>query len=85
MAKLKKLLPHGVSSDNDIFVPLFLIRLPPFMREMVGTSDHKMAIAMVSASDTLWDARGGHNPAVAARPITAGVRLLLREKERLEG
>ncbi len=64
MGKLKQHLPPGVSPDNDLFLAMFLIRLPPSMRETVGA--HKTAAAMVKAADGLWDAQGGHNPTVAA-------------------
>ncbi len=36
------------------------------MREMVSTGNHKTAAAIVKAMDALWDARGDHNPMVAA-------------------
>jgi hypothetical protein len=48
---------------------MFLIRLPPSMREAVGAGIHEMAAAMVKATDTLWDAQGGHDPTVAAASI----------------
>ncbi len=56
--KLKQHLPPGVSPDNDLFLAMFLIRLPPSMRETVGAGTHKAAAAMVKAADALWDARG---------------------------
>jgi hypothetical protein len=45
---------------------MFLIRLPPSMREAAGTGNHKTAAAMVTAADALWDACGSHNPTFAA-------------------
>jgi hypothetical protein len=66
MGKLKQHLPLGASPDNDLFLAMFLIRLPASMRETVGASDHRTAAAMVKAAYALWDARGGHNPTVAA-------------------
>jgi hypothetical protein len=66
MGKLKQHLPPGVSPDNDLFLAMFLICLPPSMRETVGAGAHKTSAAMVKAADTLWDARGGHNPTVTA-------------------
>jgi hypothetical protein len=66
MGKLKQHLPPGVSPDNDLFLAMFLIRLPPLMRETVGTGAVKTAAAMVKAADALWDARGSHDPMVAA-------------------
>jgi hypothetical protein len=69
MGKLKQHLPPGVSPDNDLFLAVFLIRLPPSMREAVGAGYHGTAAAMVKAADALWDARGGHHPTVAAALI----------------
>jgi hypothetical protein len=40
MGKLKQHLPPGVSPDNDLFLAMFLIRLPPSMRETVGADAH---------------------------------------------
>ncbi len=66
MGKLKQHLPLGVSPDNDLFLAMFLIRLLPSMRETEGAGAHKTATAMVKAADALWDARGSHDPTVAA-------------------
>ncbi len=66
MEKLKQDLPPGGSPDNVLFLAMFLIRLPPSMRETVGAGAHKMAAAMVKAANTLWDTQGGHDPTVAA-------------------
>jgi hypothetical protein len=44
MGKLKQLLRHGVSADNDLFLSMFLIRLLPSMREAVGAGNHKTTI-----------------------------------------
>jgi hypothetical protein len=66
MGKLKQHLPLEVSPDNDLFLAMFLIRLPTSMRETVGAGAHGMAVAMVKAADALWGARGGHDPTVAA-------------------
>ncbi len=45
---------------------MFLICLPPSMRETVGAGTHGTAAAMVKAADALWHAQGGHNPTVTA-------------------
>jgi hypothetical protein len=66
MGKLKQHLPLGVSPDTDLFLAMFLICLPPSMREVVGAGNHKTAAAMVKAAGALWDARSGHDPTVAA-------------------
>jgi hypothetical protein len=65
MGKLKQLLPHRVSSDINLFLSIFLIRLPPSMREMVGASNHKTAAAMVEALDALWNTCGDNTPTIA--------------------
>jgi hypothetical protein len=43
MGKLKQHLPTGVSPDNDLFLAMFLVRLPPSMHETVGASNHMTA------------------------------------------
>jgi hypothetical protein len=42
---------------------MFLVRLPPSMRETVGAGNHTTAAVMVKAADALWDARGRHDSA----------------------
>jgi hypothetical protein len=49
MGKLKQHLPPGVSPDTDLFLAMFLIRLPPSMREAVGAGHHKTAADTVRA------------------------------------
>jgi hypothetical protein len=66
MEKLKQHLPPGASPDNDLFLAMFLVRLPPSMRESVGAGNHTTAAAMVKAADALWDAQSSHDPTVAA-------------------
>ena len=56
MGKLKQYLPPGASPDNDLFWAMFLIHLPPSMRESVGAGNHTTAAAMGKAADALWDA-----------------------------
>ncbi len=41
MGKLKQHLPPGVSPDNDLFLAMFFIRLPPSIRETVGAGAYK--------------------------------------------
>jgi hypothetical protein len=53
-----------VFHHTDLFLAMFLVRLPPSMRETVGAGNHTTAAAMVKAADALWDARGGNNPTV---------------------
>jgi hypothetical protein len=66
MGKLKQHLPPGISPDNNLFLSMFLIRLPPSMRETLGAGAHGTAAAMVKAADALWDTQGGLDPTVAA-------------------
>jgi hypothetical protein len=53
MGKLKQHLPPVVSPDNDLFLSMFLICLPPSMSETVGAGTHGTAAAMVKAADAL--------------------------------
>jgi hypothetical protein len=69
MGKLKQHLPHGVSPNINLFLAMFLIRLPPSIWEAIGAGNHKTAMAMVRAVDSLWDARGSHVP-MATAPMT---------------
>jgi hypothetical protein len=85
IGNLKQHLPPGVSPDSDLFLAMFLIPLPPSMRETVGAGAHGMAIAMVKAADALWDAQGGHNPTVAAVSIGAGAPLPAVGREATNG
>jgi hypothetical protein len=75
MGKLKQHLPPGTSLDNDLFFAIFLICLPPSMRETVGAGDHKTAAAMVKAADAIWDTHGGHDPMVAAASTNWGAKI----------
>ncbi len=58
MGKLKQHLPPGASPDTDLFLAMFLIRLPPSMQEAVGACNHKTATAMVKAADVFWAESG---------------------------
>jgi hypothetical protein len=69
MRKLKQHFPPGVSPNNNLVLSMFVIRLPPSMREAVGAGTHKMAAAMVKAAEALRNAQGGHNPTVPATLI----------------
>ncbi len=66
MGKLRQHLPPSVSPYNDLFLAMFLVCLPPSMRETVGAGNHMRAAAKVKAADALWDDRGGHDRTVAA-------------------
>ena len=64
--KLRSLLPFGADQNNEIFMAMFLLRLPPSVREQVGAADHATVAAMVSHADRVWSFRGGSDPVVAA-------------------
>jgi hypothetical protein len=66
MGKLKQHLPPGIYPDTDLFLAMFLIRLPPSMREAVGAGNHKTAVAVVKAADALWVTRGSYDTAGTA-------------------
>ncbi len=52
MEKHKQHLPPGVSPDMDLFLAMFLIRLPPSMRDVVGAGNNKISAAMVIFSSS---------------------------------
>jgi hypothetical protein len=56
MGKLKQHLPPGVSPDNNLFLAMFLVCLPPSISETVGAGNYMTAAAMPKAADALWDA-----------------------------
>ena len=66
LAKLKRHLPYGADCNNDMFLAMFLLRLPPSIREAVGSADHTTIAAMVRHADRVWDFRGDPDPVVAA-------------------
>jgi hypothetical protein len=66
MGKVNQHLPPGFSPDTDLFLAMFLIRLPLSMHEAKGAGNYKTAAAMVKAADALWDARGSHDPTIVA-------------------
>jgi len=68
MGKLKQHLPPGVTPDNDLFLAMFLVRLPPSMRESVGAGNHTTAAAMVKAGNATTSMVKA--PAFAAASIT---------------
>jgi hypothetical protein len=67
MGKLKQSLPHGLNPDNRLFLAMFLVQLPPSMREVV----------MVKAANKLWDACGGHDAMVAVAMTNCSRTLVL--------
>jgi hypothetical protein len=72
MSKLMQL-PHKVSPDNDLFLSMVLIRLPPSMRETIGAGNHKkMAAAMVKDIDALSDARAAKTSCSKGKRVKRG-------------
>ena len=64
--KLKSFLPFGADQNNEIFMAMFLLRLPPSIREQVGSADHTTVADMVRHADRVWSFRGGSDQTVAA-------------------
>jgi hypothetical protein len=60
-AKLKRLLPFGADKNNEMFLAMFLMRLPPSIREQVGAADHTTIAAMVRHADRVWSFTGGQD------------------------
>jgi hypothetical protein len=57
MGKLKQHLPPGVSLDNDLFLAMFLVRLPPSMRNSRSWQPHD--------SCGSWPPRASHRASAA--------------------
>ena len=66
LSQLKSLLPFGADVNSEMFMAMFLMRLPPSIREQVGTADRSTISAMVKHADRVWSFRGSPDPVVAA-------------------
>ena len=64
-ARLKRFLPHRADQNNELFMAMFLLCLPPSTREQVGAADHTTVAAMVKHADRVWLFRSGSDPVVA--------------------
>jgi len=66
LAKLKRHLPSGADCKINMFLAMFLLRLPPSIPEQVGSAGHTTIMAMVRLADRVWSFRGSPDPVVAA-------------------
>ena len=65
-AKLKRHLPYGADCNNNMFLAMFLLRLPPSTHEHVGAAEHMTIAAMVKHADRVWSFCGSQDQVVAA-------------------
>jgi hypothetical protein len=66
LGKLKSYLPHGADDSNELFMAMFLMRLPPSTREAVGTAGNATVGAMCTHAESIYNFRGGYEAMVAA-------------------
>jgi cleavage and polyadenylation specificity factor subunit 1 len=71
MDEMLALLPPQ-ETPGDLFLGMFLRRLPVHMREKLGSSEFEGAREMAELADQMWDARGGEAATMSAS-ITAAV------------
>jgi hypothetical protein len=70
MAEMRALLPADAQPDN-LFLALFLRRLPPSMRDHLMTADSDTADDMAGLADKLWDARASQSVSAVTSDIAA--------------
>ena len=69
LGKLKSFMPFGASDSNEIFMAMFLIRLPESTREAVGAANHATVTAMCAHAENMYSFRGGYASMTAAAAV----------------
>ena len=69
LRQLKSLLPFGASDENEIFMAMFLMRLPESTREAVGAANHATVAAMCAHAENMYSFRGGYASMTAAAAV----------------
>jgi len=59
LRQLKSLLPFGASDNSEMFMAMFLMRLPESTREAVGSAGHVTVNAMCAHAENMYSFRGG--------------------------
>ena len=59
LSQLKSLLPFGADVNSEMFMAMFLMRLPESTREAVGSAGHVTVNAMCAHADNMYSFRGG--------------------------
>lgn len=71
MDSMLALLPPE-EKPGDLFLGLFLRRLPLHLREQLGANKYETPRAMAEQADLLWDARAGSTEEIAINAVTGG-------------
>jgi hypothetical protein len=69
LGKLKNHLPFGASDNNELFMAMFLMRLPESTREAVGAANHATVTAMCAHAENMYNFRGGYESMTAAAAV----------------
>ena len=69
LGQLKSLMPFGASDNNEIFMAMFLMRLPESTREAVGAANHATVAAMCAHAENMYSFRGGYASMTAAAAV----------------
>ena len=59
-------MPYGASENNELFMAMFLMRLPDSTREAVGAANHATVTAMCAHAENMYNFRGGYGPMATA-------------------
>ena len=66
LEKLKSFMPFGASDNNEIFMAMFLMRLPESIRMAVGAAKHATVTAMCAHAENMYSFRDGYGSMTAA-------------------
>jgi hypothetical protein len=66
LSRLKSYLPYNAGVDNEIFMAMFLMRLPDSIREAVGSANHATVSDMCTHAENMYNFRGGYGPMATA-------------------
>jgi len=69
LSQLKSLLPFGASDNSEMFMAMFLMRLPESTREAVGAAGHVTVAAMCAHAENMYSFRGGFASMTAAAAV----------------
>ena len=60
MNRLKSYLPYNAGVDNEIFMAMFLMRLPDSIREAVGSANHATVSDMCAHAENMYNFCSGY-------------------------
>jgi hypothetical protein len=69
LSQLKSLLPFGADVNSEMFMAMFLMRLPESTREAVGSAGHVTVNAMCAHAENMYSFRGGFPSTTVAAAV----------------